>query len=177
MSAESKVLQTLKQLAQQYRPLIEAIPELEQIVDLQRQATLAASRLDELKRSQDKAIRNHEDVLRGSQDQIEKNSQRLKEIQIEVGEKRKVADGIIAAANTRAQHTLRDAEQSAIERAQRAEESAAALVSETKKLLSDTESEITAKFTELQNLNAEIAKAQNSLDEIHRLIDSVRPKK
>jgi len=38
MSAESNALKTLKALAQQYKPLIDALPELEGIVSLQHRA-------------------------------------------------------------------------------------------------------------------------------------------
>lgn len=180
MSAESQVLQTAKLLAAQYKPLIEAIPELQKIVSLQSQTAHEEGKLARVKQEYD--------------DEHSRHKARLNETTENYKTVKKKHDDLVQTAQELANKVSKDhaAAQSAAKRIEaeakaNAEETAKAIIAAANQQANDLIKATNADLghardgvrsanLELQAIQAKKADAEKALADIHKLLDAVRPR-
>lgn len=158
MSADAKVLQTLRMLAQQYKPLIDAIPDLEEVMSFEGRAKSAQAKIDELN-----GIAEQQKAKNAQLDQV-------------IRQKQTERDGLISDGEEKASLIISSATQKAAGIAGAAKQSAEKILTDAKASIASTQAEIDQKTQQLSELNAQLIEAKDSLSKIHSELDRIRPR-
>jgi cell division septum initiation protein DivIVA len=157
-SPENKTLQAIKFLAQQYKPLIDAMPELEQIVSLQDNHNNLKTRIDGLSKRKDELLVD-----------IANHNKNIDELQ-------KKATEIKTSAQAEANVIVANAKKSAEKLVSDAKEQGNIVINNLRTGSANITYEIQDKQNKLADMRKQTSEAQTTLNNIHKLIDELRKK-
>ena len=146
MSAESNILQTLKALAAQYKPLIDAIPELENVVSLQNRASDAEGKLAQAEAKRQQAAQQF--------------NEKVNSLNEAIVAKQRIHDNLVSNAQTKADDIIAVAYDKADKIAAEAVLKATSITNIAKEQAANTLKGIQDKTRELEELVRKTADAQ-----------------
>lgn len=163
MSAESKLLQTARQLAAQFKPLIDGIPELQAVVSLQERADVAASKYAAAKKNYADILDAHNDAKAKLADISKQIADKITERDQIVSNAKKGADTIIAVANGTAAGIVAKATADAAQKA-----------NDANQLLASLNDQIDTTKAELAEVQGHLRAAHGSLNDVRTALESVK---